>query len=79
MWYLTIIRIAVIVFLGISSFRILIWVLSYRIPGGLRRPRIPQDSNCKKIGRIIHLYHFLLLFLIIISFIIVKHIVRGKV
>ncbi|CUH93242.1 putative membrane protein [Herbinix luporum] len=77
MWYITIIRILLMSFFNILTFRILLWVLSWRIPGGPRRGQISENVK-KRNSIIILLYYFLVTFLITLGFLLISNIVRSE-
>lgn len=78
MRYLAVIRSLGILFLGIMTYIILSWVLSWKIPGRLRKSQKQNDKNYGKRNALIEFAYFTILaFLIILGFIIIMYVVRG--
>lgn len=78
MWYLIVIRSLCIIFFGIATYSILLWVLGRSVPGRLRKHQ--KQSEEKYINRkvwIVWGYYFLLAFLIILGLIIIRYAIRG--
>lgn len=76
MRYFTIIRSLCLMLLGITAYSTLLWVTGWRIPGRLRKHNRQIDYGRKKIWTVL-VYNALLAFLIILSLMFIKYMVRG--
>jgi hypothetical protein len=65
--------------LGITAYSILLWVIGRGIPGRARRHQNQLANRyVKHKAWIILGYHFVLLLLIMLGFILIKYMVRGE-
>lgn len=79
MWYLAVIRGLFILLLGITAYIILLYAVGMRMPGRLRRHQKKFDNSNKRKTWIVLGYNVLLVFIIILSYLLIKYTVRGGI
>lgn len=62
--------------LGITIYSALLWVIGWRIPGRLKKNYIRENNSIRNIWAVL-LFNVLLSFLIILTLILIRYLVRG--